>query len=154
MSNYEYELALQAHEAVYAAGYYPMQVDLFSPSLMINGIPPLTMMPSINNRRWAEEQRGRAMAAIGTVFEVKSCRVGPIGGNEWVSYALLRVDTPERWICFAIHYKEGENCMTLIQNYLNENNIQVALNLQGMPAPDQPIAFLWLNADHSWSIRQ
>jgi hypothetical protein len=150
----QYQLAVQAHEAVYAAGYLPNQVDLYSPSLLINGCPSLSLMPSINYRRWTEEQLGRTMAQIGTVFEIKTSHAGLVGEDEWVSYALLRVDAPERWICFALHYRSNENCMLLIQNYLAENNMQVALNPQAVMAPNAPIAFLALNADHSWTTRQ
>lgn len=150
----QYQLAVQAHNAAYAAGYWPNQVDLYSPSLLINGHPSLSLMPSINCRRWTEEQLGRAMAQIGTVFEVTTRHAGLVGGDEWVSYALLRVNTPERWICFALHYRNNEHCMQLIQNYVNENNIQVAVNPQAVMEPEMPIAWLALNANDSWSIRQ
>jgi hypothetical protein len=147
------ELALQAHDAAYAAGYYPQEVSVYAPSLLMpNGWPALSLSASINNRRWAEEQRGRAAAQIGTVFEVKTCPAG-IHGDEWVTYALMRVDTPDRWINFSLHYKTGESCMALIHNYLTENNIQTPLNPQGVLAPEYPIAWLSLNTDHSWSVR-
>jgi len=128
-----------------------MPIELFSPSLLVNGMPPLSLSRTINMRRWEEEQRGRAMAPIGTVYEVVTYETP--GRNEWVSYALLRVNTAERWIAFELHYRSGEHCMHMIHDYLVQNNIQVAVDPQAVMAPEYPISWLSLNGDQGWSIR-
>ena len=138
----------EAHHMAYENGYFPQDVSLYSESYNRLSLCGST----INSRRWRVEQEYRAAAKMGSVHIIKtgSCRNG-----SWVSYVLMRVPTPERWINFSLHYTDNHNLFQMIRDYIEQNNIPI--ELQYVETPDVPIAWVQLQpvvgeGEATWAV--
>jgi len=94
---------------------------------------------TFNSRRWEIEQRGRACANPGAFFELHTQKI--YNNPEYQTYALLRVNTPQRWINFDLSYTETESPLDLVREYLQQNNINVGVQ-EMVEQTESPISFL------------
>jgi len=106
---------LEEHDRVYANGYFPTEITIYAPSLLIDGRPPLCLYPTISSKYWTGAQRNHASAAMGEIIEVKTAITGE---TTCVIYAIVRVDTPTRWLNICLHCPTNENGRELIRSHL------------------------------------
>lgn len=112
----EYLRNLEEHDRVYADGYFPSEITIYAPSLLIDGRrPPLSLYPTISSKHWTSAQRDHAAAAMGEIIEVK---IAITGETTCVIYAIVRVDTPTRWLNICLHCHMSENAQELIRSHL------------------------------------
>jgi hypothetical protein len=104
--------------------------------------PFLTRTPNVN--RWQLLARCAAAAECGSLFcYVKNSNL--YNETHAISYLLLRVDAPTRWIHFEITHCEEENLASIVRTYTDH-----ACNELIMPPPGPILEFVWKPISKKW----
>ena len=121
--------------------YSPIVETLYSP-LLTSSPPQSISIRTITSSRWTDEQLGHVMANNGDVFEVLTQKT--YFTDDYHTYALLRVNTPHRWINFSLYYTLGESPMDMIRTYIQQHNIDVVLPNEFVKKPKMSTYFFTL----------
>ena len=107
------------HERAYRDGYPCVEVKLYSPIMMPqmmpeDGPPLLVLHQTVNSKKWAELQLANAFVQYGEIVYILNARTAD--PNIMVTYAMMRVNTPNRWINYCIYHSPIELFIDVIRN--------------------------------------